>query len=174
MHISKGLFSAHTGKKCILFSQEVGKIIIVGLGSLFHKYCCYKIFLSCFSFQSESQTFFPFFLVSKDVRLTFLDSRGQTMKSLFLRHLVGPGCLNVWPFDSKQRALNGNLKKQNLQLSEREHCISFLFPHILSRGDSIFQGGVSSAFGHAAPAWEELLSCNMSFHLGKISKQKAL
>ena len=129
MYFSKGLFSTHKGRKRILFSQEVAKIIPLGLGSRLQKCCCYKkIFLRCFSFPSGDYTFFPFVPISKDVCLTALHSHGQTMKSLFFRLLVGPGCLNVQPFNSKQSALSGNLRKQNLLLSKKGHYLLFVCP----------------------------------------------
>lgn len=129
MHFSKGLFSTYTGRKCILFSQEVPKIVLLGPGSRLQKCCCYKkIFLWCFSFPSEDNTFFMFFTISKDVCLSFPHSHGQTIKSLFFRILVGPECLNVCSFNSKQRALSGSLTKQNLLVSKKEHCLSFFCP----------------------------------------------
>lgn len=94
--LAHALFPTHTGRKCILFSQEVAEIVLLGLGSHLQKCCCYKkIFLQCFSFPSGDNTFFSLFPVSKDVCLTFLHSHGETMKSLFFRLLVGPGCAAI-------------------------------------------------------------------------------
>lgn len=64
MHFSKGLFSTHPGSKCIIFTQEIAKIILLGLESQLQKCCCYKqVFCGTSLFLLEitpSLHFFPF------------------------------------------------------------------------------------------------------------------
>lgn len=117
MHFSKGLFSTHAGRKCVIFPQEVAEIILLGMGSCLQKCCCCKkILLWYLSFASGDNISFPLFPCLQGCVWLFLALANSETTLVQASGLAG-----VLEFSPNQRALSGSLRGKRLLLSKKTH-----------------------------------------------------